>query len=475
MIPEASSQDKQKFLARLTAIEIKYLPECLNLNKGITMSASAKKIGSLIACLLLWFLVNPLRADYVQILSLREQARVVNGWLEKRLETILPEIMRREGIDTWLVICQEYNEDPVYLTLVPFEELAARRLSMLVFYDRGPEKGLEKLTVSRYPIGQIYRTVWNPEKEPDQWKVLAEQIRARNPKKIAIDESATFAFADGLSSTNKQLLVKYLGKEYVQRLVSAERLVVGWLERRLPEEMEVYHHLARIAHQLISEAFSTSAITPGVTTVEDLEWWFWEKIKKLGLNTWFNPSVEIQRPKSSGYQDKVIRPGDLLHCDVGLTYLRLNTDHQELAYVLKPGEKEAPQGLEEALSRANRLQDILTAEFVAGRSGNQVLAAALKKMREEGLKGSIYTHPLGFHGHAAGPTIGLWDKQNGVPGAGDYELFYDTCYSIELNCRSLVPEWDNQEVVIGVEQDAAFTRQGLVYLDGRQTRLHLIR
>lgn len=413
--------------------------------------------------------------DYPQILPLREQARVFNTWLEKRLETILPELMRREGIDMWLIICQEYNEDPVYLTLVPFESLSARRLSMLVFFDRGPDKGLEKFNVGRYPIGHLYPALWDPARQPDQWKALAELVKARNPKKIAVNESGTFAFADGLTYTNHQLLTRYLGPELSRRLCSGEKLAVGWLERRLPEEIEVYHHLAGLAHQIIKEAFSAAAITPGITTTEDLEWWFWEKIRSLGLQTWFNPSVEIQRPKSSPYRDNVIRHGDLLHCDVGLTYLKLNTDHQELAYVLKPGEEDAPAGLKEALGRANRVQDILTSEFVVGRTGNQVLAAALKKAREEGLKASIYTHPLGFHGHAAGPTIGLWDKQEGVPGQGDYPLYYDTCYSIELNCRSVVPEWDNQEVVMGVEQDAAFTRQGVTYLDGRQTRLHLIR
>ncbi|MCX8160043.1 MAG: M24 family metallopeptidase [Candidatus Saccharicenans sp.] len=408
------------------------------------------------------------------VLPVKEQARVVNAWLEKRLEVILPEIMRREGVDMWLVICQEYNEDPVYLTLVPFEHLSARRLSMLAFFDRGKEKGLEKFSVSRYPVGNLYRAVWNPEKDPDQWAALAEQVRARNPKKIAVDESATFAFADGLTATNKQLLVRYLGPEYARRLVSAERLVVGWLETRLPEEIEVYHQLARLAHLLIAEAFSNAVITPGITTSEDVEWWLWQKINSLGLKAWFSPTVDIQRPKSSVHKDNVIRRGDLLHCDVGFTYLRLNTDHQELAYVLKPGETEPPAGLKAALACGNRLQDILVSEFKSGRTGNEVLAAALGQMRAEGIKGSIYTHPLGFHGHAAGPTIGLWDKQDGVPGQGDYPLAYDTCYSIELNCRRQIPEWGNQEVLIGLEQNASFTREGVIYLDGRQTALHLI-
>jgi Xaa-Pro aminopeptidase len=414
-------------------------------------------------------------ADYPEILPVKEQAKVINDWLAKRLEIILPEIMRREGIDMWLIICQEYNEDPVFPTLVPFQELSARRLSMLVFYDRGQEKGVERFSVSRYPVGQFYQSVWNPEKEADQWKCLADQIKARRPRKIGINQSKTFAFADGLTWTKKEQLLSYLGSEYSKRLCSAERVAVGWLETRLPEEMEVYHQIARIARKIIEEAFSNVAIIPGITTTENLEWWIWQKISSLGLTAWFSPSIEIQRPKSSPWKDNVIHRGDLLHCDIGIRYLRLNTDHQEHAYVLRPGEVDAPAGLKEALARANSVQDILAAEFFAGRTGNQILALALKKAREEGLKASIYSHPLGFHGHAAGPTIGLWDKQESIPGQGDYELHYNTCYSIELNCRVPVPEWNNQEVVIALEQDASFTTQGLIFLDGRQTRLHLVK
>lgn len=414
-------------------------------------------------------------ADYPEIFSIKEQAKVVNDWLARRLEIILPEIMRREGIDMWLIICQEYNEDPVFPTLVPFQDLSARRLSMLVFYDRGPEKGVERFSVSRYPVGQIYQSVWNPEKEPDQWKCLAEQIKARNPRRIGINQSKTFAFADGLTWTNKETLVSNLGSEYSKRPCSAERVAVGWLETRLPEEMEVYPQIARIAHKIIEEAFSNVAITPGITTAESLQWWIWQRINSLGLDTWFSPSVEIQRLESSPYKDNVINRGDLLHCDIGIRYLRLNTDHQELAYVLRPEEVDAPAGLKEALAKANRLQDILAAEFVGGRTGNKILVQALKKAREEGLKASIYSHPLGFHGHGAGPTIGRWDKQESVPGQGDYELHYNTCYSIELNCRVPVPEWNNQEVAIALEQDASFTAAGLVFLDARQTRFHLVK
>lgn len=409
------------------------------------------------------------------ILGLKDQAAVYDGWLATRLEKILPEIMRREKIDLWLVICQEYNEDPVYLSLVPWNSLSARRLSMLVFFDRGGGRGVERFSVSRYGIGGLYPSIWKADKD-DQWETLAAAVKSRNPNRIGIDESETFAFGDGLSASLKNRLVGALGPEYAKRLVSAERLAVGWLERRIPEELEVYPHIVTIAHAIIAEAFSPQVITPGVTKTEDVEWWMWERVRSLGLQTWFNPSISIQRPKSSPDRDSgVIHRGDLLHCDFGITYLKLNTDTQQMAYVLRDGEQDAPQGLKDALAQGNRLQDILMAEMKEGLTGNQILAASLKKAKDGGLKPSIYTHPLGYHGHAAGPTIGLWDKQGGVPGAGDYPLWNDTVYSIELNVLAGVPEWGPQDVQIALEQDAAFTKSGARFLDQRQTKLHLIK
>jgi len=414
-------------------------------------------------------------AEAPAVLGLKDQARVVDSWLKVRLDTVLPELMRREKFDMWLVICEEYNEDPVYLTLVPFEDLSARRLSMLVFYDRGEGQAIEKVTVSRYGIGDLYKSAWDPAKQPDQWQCLAQVIKDRHPKRIGIDESETFAFGDGLTATLKQRLVRVLGKEYESRLQSAERLAVGWLERRIPEELETYPHIVAIAHAIIAQAFSRDVITPGATMAEDVSWWMRERIRGLGLSAWFHPDISIQRPKTSPTKGDVIHRGDLLHCDMGITYLRLNTDTQQHAYVLKEGEADAPQGLKDALAQGNKLQDILLSEFREGRTGNEVLSAALAKAKSEGLKPSIYTHPLGYHGHAAGPTIGLWDQQNGVPGAGAYPLFYDTVYSIELNAKANAPEWDNQEVTIALEQDAAFTRKGTYFLDERQTKFILIK
>ena len=339
------------------------------------------------------------------ILTLRDQAAVYNAWLKTRLDRILPELMRQEGFDMWLVICRENNEDPVFFSLVPFTNLYASRTSMLVFFDRGAE-GIERLTVSRSGIGQIYKSAWEPEKI-DQWVRLAQIIQERNPKRIGIDESDTFNYGDGLTASLKKKLVASLPPEYGRRLQSAERLAIRWLERRSAEELEVYPQIVSIAHGIIADAFSREVITPGVTTTDDVVWWMRERTRQLGMSNWFHTSVSLQRPKDSPYKDSpVIHRGDLLHCDFGMVYLKLCTDTQQNAYVLKDGEIDAPRGLKDALAQGNRLQDILIAEMRVGRTGNQILLAALKRAKEERLNPSIYTHPLGVHGHAAGPIIG---------------------------------------------------------------------
>lgn len=413
-------------------------------------------------------------------LSLRAQAELRNRWLRERLEQVLPALMARAGLDMWLVIAREYNEDPVVLSLLPQPNMSARRRTILVF-TRRRDGTVERLTVSRYGLkdaqGDLYTTAWNPDEEPDQYAALARLIAERDPQSIGIDQSATFAFGDGLSHIEFLQLTAAIGDTYAARLTSAEHVCIGWLERRIPDELTVYPQIVALGHDLIEAAYSRQVITPGLTTTDDVAWWMRQHLEDRGLTAWFQPTVEIQAPGlrfDAEAARTVIQPGDLLHCDVGFTYLGLCTDHQQHAYVLRDGERTAPEGLTAALKQGNRLQDILMAAMQPGRTGNDVLAAALAQARDEGLTPSIYTHPLGYHGHAAGPTIGLWDRQNGVPGAGDYPLFDETVYSIELNVRCPVAEWDGQEVRIALEEDAALSGGRMRWLAGRQEALHLI-
>ena len=410
-----------------------------------------------------------------QVLPLREQAVVVNQLLAERFDTLLPDMMAQTGIDMWIVVSREYNEDPVLKTMLPAEWLNARRRTVLLFY-RDPASGrVDRLAVARYNVGKSIAAAWDMQKFPDQWQALVALISQRKPNKIALDTSRHFGHADGIDHTDYTELLAALPAEYRARVVSAEPLAVRWLETRTAREMQIYPQLIDATHKIIAEGFSERVITPGITTTADVVWWFRQKIRDLGYDTWFHPSVEIQRPSQGAAlaDADVIVPGDLLHVDIGITYLRLNTDVQQHAYVLKPGESAAPPALAQAFARANRVQDILTAQFRQGRTGNQVLAAALAQARAEGLNPTIYTHPIGYHGHAAGPAIGMWDMQDGVPGSGDEALRHRTAYSIELNAATTVPGYA-APLRIMLEEDAYFDQAGVRYIGGRQKELHLV-
>lgn len=428
-------------------------------------------------------LLPPSSAAQARVLPLEARAGLIDDWTAHRVRTVLPPLMRRAGIDLWVIISREYNEDPVIRTMLPGTEFAARRRTVLLIHDRGADEPLEALSVSRYGVGETFLKAWDKERDGEQWAHLARLIAERDPERIGINVSEDFAHADGLPYTEHRLFMEALPERLRERVVSAEELAVGWLETRSAPEMAVYPQIVRIAHEIIAEGLSEAVIQPGVTRTEDVQWWYRERIAERKLAAWFHPSVSVQRAEDPSLDHKtallaqevsVIRPGDLVHVDFGITYLRLNTDTQQLAYVLRPGETDAPEELKEALARGNRLQDILTSQFVAGRTGNEILARALAQAGEEGIEASIYTHPIGYHGHAAGPTIGMWDAQQGVPGDGDYPLHADTAYSIELYAASPIEAWGGTSVRIKLEEDAFFDGEAVRYIDGRQTAFHLI-
>ncbi len=416
------------------------------------------------------------------ILSPQEQAEVINDILEDRLDNLLPELMEREGIDMWILISREYNEDPVMKTMLPATWLSARRRTMMVFHNTA--EGLDKIAIARYSVGRLLEGQWDVDVFPDQWEALMRIIEEKNPKKIGLNYSTDFALADGLVKTEFEAFMSYLPEAQHDKVVSAQNLAIAWLETRTPKELAIYPMIARMGHLILREGLSEKAIHPGVTTTSDVVWWLRKRVNDLGLDTWFHPSVSVQRADmgnneflrsfSKRPEQDVIQHGDLLHVDFGISYLRLNTDQQEHFYVLKPDETEAPEGLVKAFANGNRMQDILTNNFISGRSGNEILKASLDQAKAEGLNASVYTHPIGFHGHAAGPTIGLWDQQGGVKGRGDYPLFANTAYSIELFAATEVPEWGGKLVRIMLEQDGVFTGDDFYYLDGRQKELHLV-
>lgn len=415
-----------------------------------------------------------------KILPQRDRAKVRNEWLKQRLDEVLPAVMQREKMDLWIVSAREYNEDPVIMTLLPEPSMAARRRTILLFHLK-PDGTVERLSLDRYGFGDFYKAGWNPDKE-SQFECLGRVVKELNPGTIGLNYSQTFAFGDGITHSEFERIIAAIGPEFAGRVRSAERVAVGWLEQRTQSELASYPGIVELDHAIIAEAFSSRVIHPGITTTDDVVWWMRQKMSDLGVQAWFQSTVDIQAAgepftpigKSNSKERKLILPGDLLHCDVGFYYLGLATDQQQLAYVLKPGETDAPAGLKDGLAEANRLQNIHLHAMQLGRTGNDILKEALGTTRSEGINAMIYTHPLGYHGHAAGPTIGLWDMQDGVPGAGDYELFDRTAYAIELNVQKAVPEWDNQVVMFALEEDAVVDGGKCRWLSGRQTLFHLL-
>jgi Xaa-Pro aminopeptidase len=419
---------------------------------------------------------------------MREQAAIQQQWLKLRLERVLPPLMRKHGVAMWLVICREYNEDPVFFSLVSPTVFAARRRTIFVFFDRGEEKGIERLALGGGSNGGLYTVYRDPEVEgreiygEGQWVLLKKLIEERRPSTIALNISHTHAFSDGLSAGEREKLESTLGPEYLKRIVRAENLALEYVSMRLPEMLPAYRQMMETVHSLIGRAFSNEVIAPGKTTDHDVIWWLRQQVNNLGMGSWFHPSVRVQKASRTGVNllaedaPVVIERGDVLHVDFGFTAMRLATDTQHMGYVLREGELEPPPGIKQALANANKLQDLLIERMKPGRSGNEVLTDTLAAMKAAGIKGSIYTHPIGDHGHGAGPLIGLWDRQQGVPGRGDVLLLPGTWFSIELSATTPVQEWGGKELWVGAEEDAVIDESGKVsWVLNRQTEFHLIR
>jgi Xaa-Pro aminopeptidase len=432
--------------------------------------------------------------------TLREQAAQQQDWLKQRLERFLPALMRKHGIDLWVVPMREYNEDPVFSAITAPQTFAARRRTIYVFFDKCAAAGqpaaaacVERIALGGTSQGGVFEArrsakpvagdarqgrqaeLWGDE----QWQALLALVEERSPSVIGIDRSTVFAFSDGLSSGELQGMSQALGEKWTARFKNAEGLPLELIASRLPEEEAFYQRMQELVWSLTQEMFSSRVITAGKTRTSDLVWWWRQRVNDLGLGTWFHPSIDVQRKGTTATQlgeDPLIERGDVLHCDVGVTVARLNTDTQHMAYVLQPGETDVPEGLRRALQASNALQDIVMDELRPGRTGNQILAAARARMKEKGIDGTVYSHPIGLHGHGAGPLIGLWDYQDGVAGRGDAQVIPSMWWSIELQATTPVAEWGGQPVRMAQEEDAIVDAEGRVrWALRRQDKLFLVR
>ena len=412
------------------------------------------------------------------ILDLKNRSYVIKDIQKDRIENLLPKLMKETEIDMWVIITREYNEDPIIKTLLPPTWLNARRRTILVFYYDNNK--IESAAISRYNFGENIPSIWDKEKTPNQFEALYNYILKKNPKKIGLNFSENFSLVDGISKTDFDLFYNNATTEIQNKIVSAEKLGIRWIETRTEKEKKIYTQLISITHNIIKEAFSTNVIKPGITTTDDVVWWMRERVLELNLKTWFHPTIDVQRNKESDLYDfdgkskyDIIQPGDLVHCDFGITYLTLNTDCQQIAYVLKNDEEDAPEFLSNALKEANRLQDIFTNQFGLNKTGNEILKTSLSLAIKEGLNPQIYTHPLGTFGHSAGTTLGMWDSQKGVPFNGDIPMSFDTVYAIELNNKTYIEDW-KKEIRIMLEEAGIFEKNGFRYVNGRQKKIILI-
>ena len=417
-------------------------------------------------------------APFPRVMPMRQRAAVVHQILAKRLDSILPTAMREHGLDMWLILCQEDNPDPVFASMMPMDTWCPI-LQMLVLYDRGEAEGIERTSIAMTNTRGLFDQPWKGHDHPDQWPLLRQTIEERDPKRIGINTGTVQWAAGGLTHNLHTQLVEALPAKYVDRLESAEPAATRWLATLSDDEVDLYEHVVAVAHALLAECFSREAIVPGVTTPRDLEWYYWQRCADLGLQVSFKPFFNVVRSDAMkarfGPDDRAIRPGDLVHSDVGIRYLRLDSDHQQWAYILRPGETDAPEGLRRLLAEANRLQDVFMAEFRHGLTGNELLANILARARGEGIPNpKVYSHSLGLFLHEPGPLIGLPWEQERCPGRGDVALQFNNSFTMELGVADAVPEWDGQKVGLGIEEDVVFTPSGCRPINGRQTAFHLV-
>lgn len=435
---------------------------------------------------LFFILLGPLHSqNYPAILTLEKQTELYNQNLEWKLDNVLPDIMRREGLDMWIVICFEYSEDPLYRTLTTWPGDGARRLSILIFHDS--KDGFKKLSATwhgPYASGYMYEGIFNDRTTgaTGQFKAVADYIRKADPMRIGINYDDRviddFSHTNGLSHFHYEKLYNALDQKYQERLVSAKSVVMGWFETRTPWEASFFKTCCKIAHELIKEFYSTSVIIPDVTTRDEVRWWICERIKELKLDYWFFPSLDIIRSPENREKynmDPVIHRGDLLHCDVGIGYMGLTTDMQHLAYVCNLDEEDAPQGLKELYKKGIRFQEIILEEMVAGRSGNEILKNVLKRGEEEELNPTMYSHPVNYFGHGSGMTIGRTDNQEWLPGTGEHPLYPNTTYAIEFNVSGAIPEWDGETIQMGLEDNMIFDGEEARLVDGYPVDLCIIK
>ena len=336
-------------------------------------------------------------------LPLREQMEIREGWIKKRLGEILPAIMKRRGIDMWIVVNEEFKSDPVTEYIVPPIPIVGRR-DLFVFALNGEK--IDKFAFVRYDEERLknHFTLIMPERDKFG-EAIRQLVDERRPKSIALNFGGTRGQQSGLSHDAYKFLADALGPDNEKKFVSAADLLTEFLDTRIPDELEHYRLAVAITDAITRRALSNEVITPGKTTVGDVRWWMMQQVSNFGLGIWFQPDFRVQRKTaipgttqqflSTAEESLVFQRGDLIHVDFGVIYMGFSTDWQKHAYILNEGEKDVPNGLKAAMQNTNRLQDIIFGFARAGMTGSDVYQMAMAEAKRQNVEAMIYSHPIG--------------------------------------------------------------------------------
>ncbi len=399
----------------------------------------------------------------------------------EKFDRILPEALRENGVDMWIVAMREGNYDPQW-------ELLGRGyvgdIGYFVFTDRGGER-IERAALG---IDDHHREACGAYDIPDGAADLAAFVRARNPKRIALNFAEEIGRADGLSHSLYLHITKTLGAELSSRIVSAEKLISDFTSRRVASEIVAFGEAGEIGRQLLERALSNEVITPGKTTLADVSWWLEEQMQQRRLGTSFEvPSVYITGPSGieATSNDRVIQRGDLVMIDYGVGYLGMWTDQKRIAYILKDGETTAPLWLQHAFDEALKVRDIIRRTIKPIGTAQTMLAATEAAITKGGFRKAasfnkvaadnvtefyIGCHSVGDWGHGLGPSVAFFN-----PKRQTFELRPTNLLSIELFAWVPVAEWGGKKVRIPLEDDAIVTARGVEWVYPVNQRLRLVR
>ena len=398
-----------------------------------------------------------------------------------KFDLILPEAMRENKIDMWIIMNREGNFDPLYRDM---GEGYVGHNGYYIFTDIGkPRIERAVLGIEGYLLEETKAYDYFGSEEE-----LKEFVAKRDPKRIGLNMSKDIGGADGLSYTGRQELAAILGKKYEERFVSAEKLVSDFRSRHVATEIAAFAEAGDFSYQLAERALSNEVITPGKTTLEDVAWWMKEQLFKINLESSFGmPSIYVTGPKGieATSNDRIIQRGDILMLDWGVGFMNFYTDMKRMAYVLKEGEKEVPKSIQNAFDQARQVRSIVTSTIKAGVTAQQNMDNVYKALEAGGFsrmkefnKPSIENktdvmigcHSVGDWGHGTGPSIAHFN-----PVQLTYTIKPTNLLSIELFAYTSMPEWNGAKLRIPLEDDAIVTERGVEWVYPVNQRVILVK